>query len=37
LRHLLAVLLKKGDMESVRRAVESREARAELYKKYGIL
>lgn len=37
LSHLLAVLLEKGDMESVRRAVESREARAELYKKYGLL
>ena len=37
LSHLLAVLLEKGDMESVRCAVESREARAELYKKYGIL
>lgn len=37
LSRLIAVLLEKGDVESVRRAVESREARAELYKKYGIL
>lgn len=37
LSRLIAVLLEKGDMESVRRAVESRKARAELYKKYGLL
>ena len=36
LSHLIAVLLKKGDMDSVRRAVKSRRDREALYKKYGI-
>ena len=37
LSHLIAVLLEKGDMDSVRRAVKSRRDREALYKKYGIL
>ena len=36
LSHLIAVLLEKGDMDSVRRAVKSRRDREALYKKYGI-
>ncbi len=36
LSHLIAVLLEKGDVDSVRRAVKNRQEREELYRKYGI-
>ncbi len=36
LSRLIAVLLEKGDMDSVQRAVKSRRDREALYKKYGI-
>lgn len=36
LSHLIAVLLEKGDVDSVRRAVKNRQEREALYKKYGI-
>lgn len=36
LSRLIAVLLEKGDMDSVRRAVKSGRDREALYKKYGI-
>lgn len=36
LSRLIAVLLEKGDVDSVRRAVKNRQEREELYRKYGI-
>lgn len=36
LSHLITVLLEKGDVDSVRRAVKNRQEREALYKKYGI-